>query len=318
MKKCSVWCARCSQAERVIPFAIVSAFANCFRSPSTLLFSYLRMFQLPVVQIGSVTMDGREPVFMLGPCVIESEEFIWGVAEQLGAMAQKHGWRWIFKASYDKANRSAISSYRGLGCEEGSKLLARIGAKLGVPVTTDIHTAEEAKKAAEHIDLLQIPAFLCRQTDLILAAGETGRAVNVKKGQFLAPWDVKNIADKLVSAGCQNFMFTERGTTFGYNNLVADMRSLYWMRELGYRAVMDATHSVQRPGGLGSTTGGDGKLAPVLARAAVAAGCDGVFMETHPDPAKALSDGPNQIPLSQIASVVESLRQIHAIVSSIG
>lgn len=276
------------------------------------------MFQLPVVQIGSVTMDGREPVFMLGPCVIESEEFIWGVAEQLGAMAQKHGWRWIFKASYDKANRSAISSYRGLGCEEGCKLLARIGAKLGVPVTTDIHTAEEAKKAAEHIDLLQIPAFLCRQTDLILAAGETGRAVNVKKGQFLAPWDVKNIADKLASTGCKNFMFTERGTTFGYNNLVADMRSLYWMRELGYRAVMDATHSVQRPGGLGSATGGDGKLAPVLARAAVAAGCDGVFMETHPDPAKALSDGPNQIPLSQIASVVESLRQIHAIVSSIG
>lgn len=275
------------------------------------------MFDLPVVQIGSVTMDGVEPVFMLGPCVIESEPFIWDVAEQIDALARKHGWRWIFKASYDKANRSAIASYRGIGCEAGCALLAKVGEKLGVPVTTDIHTPEEARLAAKHIDLLQIPAFLCRQTDLIVAAGETGRAVNVKKGQFMAPWDVKNIADKLAAAGCSNFMFTERGTTFGYNNLVADMRSLYWMRELGYRVVMDATHSVQRPGGLGTATGGDGKLAPVLARAAVAAGCDGVFMETHPDPAKAMSDGPNQIPLSQIASVVESLRQIHAITRSI-
>ena len=275
------------------------------------------MFDLPVVQIGSVTMDGIEPVFMLGPCVIESEPFIWDVAEKIDAMARQHGWRWIFKASYDKANRSAISSYRGIGCEAGCALLAKIGEKFGVPVTTDIHTPEEAHQAAKYIDLLQIPAFLCRQTDLIVAAGETGRAVNVKKGQFMAPWDVKNIADKLTAAGCKNFMFTERGTTFGYNNLVADMRSLYWMRELGYRVVMDATHSVQRPGGLGTATGGDGKLAPVLARAAVAAGCDGVFMETHPDPAKAMSDGPNQIPLSQIASVVESLRQIHAITRSI-
>ncbi|WP_395731998.1 3-deoxy-8-phosphooctulonate synthase [Prosthecobacter sp.] len=275
------------------------------------------LFSLPVVKIGSVSMDGTEPVLMLGPCVIESEEFIWSVAEKLGAMAQQYGWRWIFKASYDKANRSAISSYRGLGCEAGCKLLAQIGAKLGVPVTTDVHSVEEARQAAEHIDLLQIPAFLCRQTDLIVAAGETGRAVNVKKGQFLAPWDVRNIGDKLVSAGCQNFMFTERGTTFGYNNLVADMRSLYWMRELGYRVVMDATHSVQRPGGLGTATGGDGKLAPVLARAAVATGCDGVFMETHPDPANAFSDGPNQIPLSQIAEVVETLRKIHGLVRDI-
>jgi len=275
------------------------------------------MFDLPVVQIGTVTMDGVEPVFMLGPCVIESEEFIWDIAEKLDALARPRGWRWIFKASYDKANRSAISSYRGIGCEEGCALLARVGAMYGVPVTTDVHSPEEAVQAARYIDLLQIPAFLCRQTDLIVTAGETGRAVNVKKGQFMAPWDVKNIADKLAAAGCKNFMFTERGTTFGYNNLVADMRSLYWMRELGYRAVMDATHSVQRPGGLGTATGGDGKLAPVLARAAVAAGCDGVFMETHPDPAKAMSDGPNQIPLSQIASVVESLRQIHAITCSI-
>ena len=275
------------------------------------------MFALPVVQIGSVTMDGSEPVFMLGPCVIESEEFVWDVAGQLDSLARQNGWRWIMKASYDKANRSAISSYRGMGCEEGCKLLAEIGAKFEVPVTTDVHSPEEARLAAKYIDLLQIPAFLCRQTDLITAAGETGRAVNVKKGQFMAPWDVKNIGDKLASVGCQNFMFTERGTTFGYNNLVADMRSLYWMRELGYRVVMDATHSVQRPGGLGTATGGDGKLAPVLARAAVASGCDGVFMETHPNPQQALSDGPNQIPLAQISGVVESLRKIHAIVHAI-
>ena len=268
------------------------------------------MFKLPVVKVGSVSVDGSEPLFILGPCVMESEEFIWDMAERLGAIANSLRLKWIFKASYDKANRSAISSYRGMGVKEGCKLLEKIGQKLGVPVTTE----EETKIAAEHIDLLQIPAFLCRQTDLILTAGQTGRAVNVKKGQFMAPWDVKNIADKLASTGCQNFLFTERGTTFGYQNLVADMRSLYWMRELGYRVIFDATHSVQRPGGQGTTTGGDGILAPVLARAAVAAGCDGVFMETHPNPAKALSDGPNQVPLSEIAQVIGQLRKIHAIV----
>ena len=267
------------------------------------------MFTLPVVQVGSVAVDGSEPLFILGPCVIESEEFIWDMADRLGALANS-----LFKASYDKANRSAGSSYRGIGVKAGCQLLQRVGQKLGVPVTTDIHSPEEAKIAAEYIDLLQIPAFLSRQTDLILTAGETGRAVNVKKGQFMAPWDVKNIAEKLQSVRCQNFLFTERGTTFGYQNLVADMRSLYWMRELGYRVIFDATHSVQRPGGLGTTTGGDGKLAPVLARAAVATGCDGVFMETHPEPAKALSDGPNQVPLAELPQVLIQLRKIHALV----
>ncbi len=275
---------------------------------------FLRMFSLPVVQVGSVSVDGSEPLFILGPCVIESDDFIWEMAERLGALAHSLRLKWIFKASYDKANRSAGSSYRGVGVHAGCKLLRQVGDKLGVPVTTDIHTEEEARVAAEYIDLLQIPAFLSRQTDLILEAGETGRAVNVKKGQFMAPWDVKNIAEKLRSAGCENFLFTERGTTFGYQNLVADMRSLYWMRELGYRVIFDATHSVQRPGGLGTTTGGDGRLAPVLARAAVAAGCDGVFMETHPDPSKALSDGPNQVPLSELAAVLGQLRKIHALV----
>jgi len=273
------------------------------------------MFSLPVVKIGLVSVDGTEPLFILGPCVIESEAFIWDMADRLGAIANSLRLKWIFKASYDKANRSAVSSFRGLGVKDGCRLLEQVGRKLGVPVTTDVHSPEEAKIAAEHIDLLQIPAFLSRQTDLILTAGETGRAVNVKKGQFMAPWDVKNIADKLASVRCQNFIFTERGTTFGYQNLVADMRALYWMRELGYRVVFDATHSVQRPGGLGTTTGGDGKLAPVLARAAVAAGCDGVFMETHPSPAQALSDGPNQVPLSEIAEVVEQLRKIHEVVN---
>nr|WP_304944986.1 3-deoxy-8-phosphooctulonate synthase [Verrucomicrobium sp. BvORR034] len=257
--------------------------------------------------------DGVRPVFILGPCVIESEAFVWDMARKLKGIADGLGIQWVFKASYDKANRSAGNSYRGLGLEAGCGILGAIGKELGVPVTTDVHSPEEATKAAEWIDFLQIPAFLSRQTDLILAAGRTGRAVNVKKGQFMAPWDVKNVADKLLRVGCENFTFTERGTTFGYQNLVADMRSLYWMRELGYRVVMDATHSVQRPGGLGTATGGDGKLAPVLARAAVAAGCDGVFLETHINPAEALSDGPNQIPLADLPALIQQLLRIHDI-----
>ena len=257
---------------------------------------------------------GELPVFLLGPCVIESEEFVWRMATALHAICKEVGAPFIFKASYDKANRTSGKSFRGPGVREGCKLLAEIGKSLGVPVTTDIHTPEDAKIAAEYIDLLQIPAFLCRQTDLIQAAAETGRAVNVKKGQFLAPGDVKNIGDKLAAFGCERFMFTERGTTFGYNNLVADMRSLYWMRELGYLVVFDATHSVQRPGGGGDKTSGDGILAPVLARAAMAAGCDALFIETHENPAEAMSDGPNQIPLAQIAPLLKTLLQIHELV----
>ena len=272
---------------------------------------------IPIVELGKgVQFDGVKPVFILGPCVIESEAFVWDMAKRIKAIADDIGARWIFKASYDKANRTSIKSYRGLGLEGGCKILAEISRELNVPVTTDVHSPEEALRAAEWIDLLQIPAFLCRQTDLITAAAQSGRAVNVKKGQFLAPWDVKNIAEKLAVSGCKNFIFTERGTTFGYQNLVADMRSLYWMRELGYRAVFDATHSVQRPGGLGATTGGDGKLAPVLARAAVAAGCDGVFIETHINPAEAFSDGPNQVPLADLAALLKQLMALHEIVNS--
>jgi 2-dehydro-3-deoxyphosphooctonate aldolase (KDO 8-P synthase) len=269
---------------------------------------------LPIVDLAhGVRFDGVQPVFILGPCVIESEAFVRDMAARLKAIADELNLRWIFKASYDKANRSSGKSFRGPGLEEGCAILADIGRECRVPVTTDVHSPEEAKRAAEWIDLLQIPAFLCRQTDLITAAAETGRAVNVKKGQFLAPWDVKNIAEKLAACGCKNFIFTERGTTFGYQNLVADMRSLYWMRELGYRVVMDATHSVQRPGGLGTATGGDGKLAPVLARAAVAAGCDGVFIETHTNPAEALSDGPNQVALGELPALLRQLLRIHEI-----
>jgi 2-dehydro-3-deoxyphosphooctonate aldolase (KDO 8-P synthase) len=269
---------------------------------------------LPVVDLGhGVRFDGAQPVFILGPCVIESEAFVRDMAQRINSIAEELQIRWVFKASYDKANRSSGQSYRGMGLEKGCAILADIGRQFGVPVTTDVHAPEEAERAAEWIDLLQIPAFLCRQTDLILAAGKTGRAVNVKKGQFLAPWDVKNIAEKLAASGCKNYTFTERGTTFGYQNLVADMRSLFWMRELGYRVVMDATHSVQRPGGLGATTGGDGKLAPVLARAAVAAGCDGVFIETHVNPAEALSDGPNQVPLGDLKGLLRQLLRIHEI-----
>ena len=271
---------------------------------------------LPAINIGPVVMDGTQPVFILGPCVIESEPFLRRLAAHLAELATRHGYRWILKASYDKANRSSLHSYRGPGCREGCALLADLGRHHGVPVTTDVHSPEEAEIAAEYIDLLQIPAFLSRQTDLITAAARTGRAVNVKKGQFMAPWDVDNIAVKLRESGCENFFFTERGTTFGYQNLVADMRSLYWMRELGHRVVFDATHSVQRPGGQGTTTGGDGILAPVLARAAVAAGCDGVFIETHPEPAKAFSDGPNQVPLDQLEPLLQKLSAIHHLVHS--
>ena len=229
-------------------------------------------------------------------------------------MAQSLQLSWIFKASYDKANRTSAKSYRGFGIDEGCKLLRAVGDKFNVPVTTDVHSPEEAKQAAQFVDLLQIPAFLCRQTDLIRAAAETGRPVNVKKGQFLAPWDVRNIAEKLENFGCNNYVFTERGVSFGYNNLVADMRSLYWIKKQGYPVIFDATHSVQRPGSAGDATGGDGELAPVLARAAVAAGCDGIFMETHIDPTKALSDGPNQVPLRELPTLLSQLQRIHEVV----
>ena len=270
---------------------------------------------LPILRIGSVMLGGKSPLFILGPCVIEGEKPLLRAARTIKTICDDLGAQFIFKASYDKANRTSGSSYRGVGALDGCRMLAEAGAAIGVPVTTDIHSPEEAAIAAEFIDLLQIPAFLCRQTDLIEAAAQVavsaGRAVNVKKGQFLAPWDLAPIAGKLRAAGCFNFCFTERGTTFGYNNLVADMRSLYWIREQGFPAIFDATHSVQRPGGGGDRTTGDGHLAPVLARAAMAVGVDGVFLETHENPTKSPSDGPNQIPHKNLSALLNSLLSIH-------
>src|SRR5258708_1788103 len=256
---------------------------------------------------------GHSPlVFILGPCVIESEKMLQRHAAKIAAICRELGINWVLKASYDKANRTSGKSFRGkLEAREACALLAVLGQEFDVPVTTDVHSPAEAEMAGEWIDILQIPAFLCRQTDLLTVAAQTGRVVNVKKGQFLAPGDVQHIAEKLLAAGNDRFFFTERGTTFGYHNLVADMRSLYWIRELGYRVVFDATHSVQRPGAGDGKTTGDGVLAPVLARAAVAAGVDGVFMEVHENPAKAFSDGPNQIPLRQLRGVLGKLLKIH-------
>ena len=265
-------------------------------------------------KIGNVTVGGKKLLLILGPCVIESERSARRAAARILTITRRLGIPFIFKASYDKANRTAGSSFRGPGLEEGCRILASISRDYGLPVTTDVHSPEEVAVAARHVDLLQIPAFLCRQTDLIAAAGASGRAVNVKKGQFLSPWEIQPIARKLRAAGCRRFFFTERGTTFGYNNLVADMRSIPWIRAQGFPLVFDATHSVQRPGGGGDRTTGDGELAPVLAAAAVAAGADGVFLETHENPAKAPSDGPNQIPLARLPGVLRQLLAIrHAL-----
>src|SRR4029434_1772020 len=266
--------------------------------------------------MGKVMIGGSGPVFILGPCVIESEKFVWRMAKKIAEICAAQDIDFIFKASYDKANRTSVRSFRGIGVREGCEILSAIGRDMKIPVTTDVHARAETEIAGEKIDMLQIPAFLCRQTDLLRAAAKTRRAINVKKGQFLAPWDVRNIAEKLTAFGNSQFCFTERGTTFGYNNLVADMRSLYWMRDAGYRVIFDATHSVQRPCVSGDSTSGDGMLAPVLARAAMAAGCDGIFMEVHENPARAFSDGPNQVRLSDLPKHLRMLKAIHAVVLS--
>lgn len=252
------------------------------------------------------------PKFLLicGPCVLESERTALQIGRKVRAVAEDLGWDYVFKASYDKANRTSLSATRGPGLQAGLESLRRIGDKLGVPVTTDVHSVLEAEAAASFVDILQIPAFLCRQTDLIVAAARTGLPVNVKKGQFLSPDGVNPIAQKLKASGCKKYWITERGTSFGYNNLVVDMRGLVSMREQGHPVIFDATHSVQRPGSLGGATGGDGALAPVLARAAVAVGIDGLFIETHPDPSKSPSDGPNMIPLVDLPKALRKINRI--------
>jgi len=246
-----------------------------------------------------------------GPCVIESEALTFSIAKHLVELTGDLGIPFVFKASFDKANRTSGKSFRGPGLAQGLKILAAVKKKHGCPVLTDIHETAQIKTAAKVVDILQIPAFLCRQTDLLLAAARSGRGVNIKKGQFLAPDDVDNIGAKLRAAGCEDYYITERGTTFGYHNLVVDMRSLPQMRQAGHRVIFDATHSVQRPGGNGTSTGGDRSLAPVLARAAVAAGIDGLFIETHPQPDQSPSDGANMIPLAQMEGLLRTLKIIH-------
>ena len=253
-----------------------------------------------------------------GPCVIESEDLCLRIASLLAKTCRKLGVYYVFKASYDKANRSSGRSYRGPGPEAGLKTLAKVRSEFDLPVLTDVHTAGEVSAAAEAVDILQIPAFLCRQTDLIQAAARSGKIVNIKKGQFLAPSDMEQVVKKATAAGGKRILITERGTTFGYHNLVADMRAIPIMRKFGFPVIFDATHSVQLPGGAGDKSGGQREFAPVLARCAVAAGADGLFIETHPDPDGALSDGPSMIPLGEMPRLLADLVKLHKVVCSFG
>ncbi|MEM1315504.1 MAG: 3-deoxy-8-phosphooctulonate synthase [Pseudomonadota bacterium] len=267
------------------------------------------MTQAPkTVPVGPLLVANDRPLTVIaGPCQLETLDHALAIAEAMKAACAEAGLGYVFKASYDKANRTSVSGRRGPGIDEGLAMLAEVRARAGVPVLTDVHAPEQCAPAAQAVDILQIPAFLCRQTDLLLAAGETGAAVNVKKGQFLAPWDMKNVAAKVASTGNDKILLTERGASFGYNTLVTDMRALPQMAETGYPVVMDATHAVQQPGGLGGSSGGQREFAPVLARAAVAVGVAAVFIETHEDPDSAPSDGPNMIPLDQMPAVVARL-----------
>ena len=267
-----------------------------------------------VVRVGGVEVGNRLPLAVIsGPCQIESRAHALEVAHALREMANAAGVPLIYKSSFDKANRTSLNAARGIGLAEGLTILAEVREATGLPVLTDVHAAEQCAPAAEAVDCLQIPAFLCRQTDLLLAAGAAGKPVNVKKGQFLAPWDMRNVAAKIASTGNEDVLLTERGASFGYNTLVSDMRALPIMAETGYPVVFDATHSVQQPGGQGSSSGGQREYAPVLARAAVAVGVAAVFIETHPDPDRAPSDGPNMIPLRQMPALLASLKGFDAL-----
>ncbi len=267
------------------------------------------------IRIKNVRIGGKNPfVLIAGPCVIENEKDTIEHADYLKDICHRLDIAFIFKSSYDKANRSGIKSYRGPGIDKGLKILAEVKKQLKVPVLSDVHCRTELSKAKEVLDVIQIPAFLCRQTDFILQAAETGRVVNIKKGQFLAPWDIKNIVEKLESTGNKNIIITERGTTFGYNNLVSDLRALEIMQEFGYPIVYDASHSVQLPGGRGVASGGERRFVPGLSRAAMAMGCDGLFLELHRDPDKAPCDGPNMIELGSLEKLLQAIKKIDAIV----
>jgi 2-dehydro-3-deoxyphosphooctonate aldolase (KDO 8-P synthase) len=257
-------------------------------------------------------------LWILGPCVIESHDLTLQIAEELRKIADRLQVPLIFKASFDKANRTSGKSFRGPGLKDGLKTLAAVKQRTGLPVTTDVHECHQAAAVAEVCDLLQVPAFLARQTDLIFAVGGTGKAVNVKKGQFMAPWDMKNVVSKMNEVGNPNLLLTERGTTFGYGNLINDMRAIPWMQDLGRPVIFDATHSVQMPGGQGDRSGGDRRMVPYLARAAVAAGCDGLFLETHPRPDEALSDGPNMIALNDLPGLIETCLRLRQALTRTG
>lgn len=261
-----------------------------------------------------VKFGGNNPLALIaGPCVIESREGCMELAEKLVKLANRQRIPFVFKASYDKANRTSINSYRGPGISKGLEILAEIKEKYGIPVLTDVHSVADIHIASKVADIIQLPAFLTRQTDIVVAAGESGAVVNIKKAQFAAPWDMTNVIRKIESTGNKKIMLTERGASFGYNTLVADMRSLIIMRETGYPVIFDATHSVQSPGGQGDTSGGDGRFAPYLAKAAAAVGVDGMFIETHLDPETALSDGPNMIPFAQLGKLWKKLEAIDTV-----
>jgi len=269
------------------------------------------------IQIGPLTVGNHLPfVLIAGPCQIESRGHALEVATALAEMAQACGVGLIYKSSYDKANRTSATAARGIGMAQGLDILADVRTSTGLPVLTDVHLPDHCAPAAEAVDVLQIPAFLCRQTDLLLAAGETGRPINVKKGQFLAPWDMANVAAKIAGTGNTNIMLCERGASFGYNTLVTDFRALPIMAQTGYPVVFDATHSVQQPGGHGTSSGGQGEIAPVLARAALAVGVAAVFIETHPDPDRAPSDGPNMIPLREMPALIARLKAFDRLAKS--
>ena len=265
--------------------------------------------------VGNVNFGGGNLSFILGPCVVESYEHASMMAREINDICGRVGVGFVYKSSFDKANRSSIESFRGQGLDYGLGILKQIKEDLGVAVITDVHETWQVEKTAEVADIIQIPAFLCRQTDLLVESAKSGRAVNVKKGQFLAPWDAKNIVDKLRAAGCEKIMLTERGASFGYNNLVVDFRSFPIMRQFGVPVVFDVTHSLQLPGGLGKATGGQAEYIEHFARAGVACGVDAVFMEVHDNPAKAPSDGPNQLPLGRLEALLRKLKQIHTLVN---
>ena len=266
------------------------------------------------VDVAGLTIGNDRPLTVIaGPCQLETADHAQHIAGTMKEICDRHGAQYVFKASYDKANRTSLSGKRGLGIDEGLKVLEGVRTGLGIPVLTDVHTEEQCALAGAVVDVLQIPAFLCRQTDLLLAAGRTGRAVNVKKGQWLAPWEMGNIVDKIESTGNSSILLTERGTSFGYNNWVVDMRSLPHMAQTGYPVVMDATHAVASPGGKGTSSGGQREFAPVMARAAAAIGVAAIFMETHEDPDNAPSDGPNMIYLDHMPDLIELLMRFDAI-----